>query len=333
MADTAATGAPPKTGSPGTNPPTANSSAATTSDDEGAGTQTGFRDLEISAQDGVKLYARDYPGPDEGAAPVVCLHGFSGNSRQFHALAGHLAQTRRVVAPDLRGRGRSGYAPKSTYTVLHELLDVLDIMMVAGLHQAVVIGTSRGGILAMMMAAMRPSAISGFVLNDIGPTLELIGLLRIAGQLGNIPRPSGWADAAKLLEQANGGAFPDIGADGWLEVARTRFKRAENGMSAAMVPNYDPALADVLARDAAHARKHAPDYWPQFAALKPFPGLAIRGALSEFLSDDTLAHMAGAHDGLETLIVDKRGHAPMLDEPGVIAAIDRLLARVDHPAR
>jgi pimeloyl-ACP methyl ester carboxylesterase len=283
-----------------------------------------FREIYFTSNDGLTLYSREYATHHTEATPVVCLHGFTGNSQDFHEIAQRMAQGRRVIVPDLRGRGRSDYArDKKTYSVFHEMLDVLDLMLVAGVHQAVILGTSRGGLIAMLMAAYRPTAIKAVILNDIGPVIEHKGLLRMSGQLNSMPKPTDWREAGEIMARAHAHCLPGLKDDDWLELAHKRFKQTDGGI----VSNYDPALAETFSLEVSKAQLKQRTFWPLFTALTAYPGLLLRGELSEFLSARTAEKMAGAHQNLDLVTVKNRGHVPLLNEPGVVKAIDALIAR------
>lgn len=287
---------------------------------------TPFRELYYSAQDGLKLHARDYGDRQSSSTPVVCLPGLSRNSRDFHELAVELSARRRVLAFDYRGRGRSGHAPDPrTYTPFTELLDTLAGMDAAGIAHAVIVGTSRGGLIAMLMGSARPAAIRGVVLNDIGPRIEAGGLLRIAGYLTHSPRPETWPHATAIVRRINETAFTNLTDAGWEAFARRLF-RDDDGKP---VPDYDPRLAGLLSRNLAASRGRVPQMWPQFRSLAGFPLLAIRGENSDILSGETLDAMSAAVPAMKTLTVRHRGHAPFLTEPGVLSRIGRILALAD----
>src|SRR6185295_4442544 len=155
--------------------------------------------------------------------------------------------------------------------------DVLDFMTMKGLHDAAVIGTSRGGLLAMMMAVLRPAAIGAVVLNDIGPVVERDGLARIVAYVGRIPLPADWREAAALVRDMNQRQFTAVPAAQWDDVARAWFND-ENGLPA---PGYDRNLARALSL----VDGPMPQLWPQFAALSRVPVLVVRGGNSDVLSE------------------------------------------------
>jgi pimeloyl-ACP methyl ester carboxylesterase len=279
----------------------------------------------VTAADGLKLHVRDYPARDASALPVVCLPGLARTTEDFDTLAAAIAAGgRRVIALDYRGRGRSDYDPDpGKYSLPVELGDVITVLAALACEPAVFVGTSRGGILTMLMAAVRPAAVAGAVLNDIGPVLETEGLVRIKGYVGKLPTPASYDEAARILARLFGPQFPKLSHDDWLNSARRTYKDKDG----VLVVDYDVALARAL--EDFDPTKPLPDLWPQFEALKAVPVMAIRGANSDLLSAATVDEMERRHPGLETLVVPDQGHAPLLAEADVIARIAAFVARCD----
>lgn len=302
--------------------------AGTTGVEQNDGAQT-WTDYWCRSQDGLKLHARDYGPWDSDLTPIICIPGLTRCARDFHVLAGHLTsrsgRQRRVLALSLRGRGRSEYDPDwRNYTVQRELLDVLDVMASAGVEHAIIVGTSRGGLISMAMAALRPAVLRGVVLNDIGPRIETQGLMRIMGQIERMPSPQTWPEAAALMQRVFQETFTDLTESDWDEFAREVF-RDDDG---APKPDFDPQLIKTLNPEEI-ASGGVPELWPQFEALGPFPVLAIRGENSDILSAATLTEMAERHPDCTPVTVPHRGHVPFLREPVAVAAIDAFLDRID----
>jgi pimeloyl-ACP methyl ester carboxylesterase len=225
---------------------------------------------------------------------------------------------------DYRGRGDSDHDRDwRNYTPYIELIDTLDFMTLQDLHEAAVIGTSRGGIIAMMMAALRPTAMKVVVLNDIGPVIETRGLARIMGYVGRTKLPRSWDDAALLLREMNERAFPAIESWQWEEIARAVFNERDGRPA----QSYDRRLARAIG--AMDLSRRLPDLWPQFIALGQFPALVIRGGNSDLLSVETVDAMVERHPNLRTLTVPGQGHAPVLNEPETVEAIGAFLAAND----
>jgi len=279
------------------------------------------REIRFTANDGLALFARDFGPAETATIPVFCLPGLTRNSLDFADLATHLAaRGRRVVCPDFRGRGMSARDPgwASNYAPHVYARDVLDLMAALGIHRAAFVGTSLGGIVATTIAAQRPTAIAGIVLNDIGPRLEPAGLARIAAHTGWKNEAADWSEAVELLRASNAAAVPNLDAEGWLAFARRQFVPRADGR---LEVNYDPRIGDAMRAGAGGPL----DLATLFQALGPIPTLLLRGALSDLLSAEGVASMAAGKPDLVAVIVEGVGHAPMLDEPEARAAIDRFL--------
>ncbi len=290
-----------------------------------------FEELHFTTRDGLRLYARRYRAHrDGGRRPVLCLAGLTRNSRDFHvmagALCGHAQTPRDVYTLDTRGRGQSEHDRDwRNYSVPVEMLDALDFMTCCELADVAVVGTSRGGLIAMVMAAAQPSAIGAVVLNDIGPVIETDGLLRIAGYVGRTPVPHSWEHAGQIAQELNHRQFPNVTAEGWREIARQWF----NDKNGRPVPSYDPRLG----RSLSVLEGPMPQLWPQFGALRRVPAMVIRGANSDLLSAETVARMAERHPSLVAHVVPGEGHAPLLHDAPTLDAIDAFLVNTDHTYR
>jgi pimeloyl-ACP methyl ester carboxylesterase len=291
---------------------------------------TGFEEIFYTSRDGLQLYARHYPvqnpGPGPARRPAVCIPGITRNSKDFHRLAVALSndttRARPVYALDLRGRGRSEYDPDpKNYAVGVEMIDVLDFLTLRSLSHAAVVGTSRGGLIAMVMAAVEPSALGAVVLNDIGPVIEIDGLSRIAGYVGKMPQPLSWADAARLVKDLNARQFPRIDDGEWLSIARQLFNETDGRP----VASYDPKLAASLSV----LTGPPPEMWAQFEALKPVPVMVLRGENSDLLSAATVEQMRRRHPNITAHTVRWEGHAPFLRDDHTIEVIAQFLAASD----
>lgn len=283
-------------------------------------------DIHYTSRDGLRLYARHYPVPGSLRRPVVCLGGLTRNTRDFHDLATALSQQdesgRDVYALDYRGRGRSQYDEDwKNYSILVELNDVLDFMTMKGLHRAGIIGTSRGGLIAMLMGVLRPTALGAVVLNDVGPVLDRDGLSRIVAYVGRVPLPANWDEAAQILADLHHRQFTAVPVNQWHDIARQTFND-DNGLPA---PAYDPNISKAISM----MDGPAPDLWPQFMSLARLPVLALRGANSDILSAVTLEEMHQRHPRLEAVIVRGQGHAPLLKDAATIDTVADFLARTD----
>lgn len=291
-----------------------------------------YEERFVAATDGLRLFARDYGRAGADALPLICLPGLSRNSADFHELAVALAtdpdRPRRVLALDYRGRGRSDYDPDPRkYDVAIELGDVVQVLTHLKVGRAIFVGTSRGGLIAMALAAAQPDRVAGVVLNDIGPVLEASGLARIRGYVGKLPEPRDDAEGVRILRSLQGARFPALMQAQWSRMARATWTRRDGRL----VPNYDPALLHTL--EGLDLEAPLPTLWPLFEKLSGVPVLAIRGELSDLLSAETLAAMAAAHPSLEAITVPGQGHAPLLDDPDTIEAIGDFAGRLEARAR
>jgi len=294
---------------------------------------TTVADHYVTAQDGLRLHVREYGARTAPAPPVVCLPGLARTTADFDplaaALAGDADRPRRVLALDYRGRGLSDYDPDpDRYSIAIEREDVLTVLTAFAVASAVFVGTSRGGLIAMALAAVRPTAIAGVVLNDIGPVIEPHGLMRIKSYVGKLAQPRSFAEGADILRRLFGAQFPRLSDADWLASAQ-RSWREQDGR---MVVTYDPRLARALATvDPGHP---LPTQWPQFDALADVPMMVIRGANSDILSAATLAAMRARRGETmrETTIMEipDQGHAPLLAEPETIARIAAFIAECDR---
>ncbi|MEW6597424.1 MAG: alpha/beta hydrolase [Pseudomonadota bacterium] len=284
-----------------------------------------FVERRWTSVDGLSLCARDYAG-GEGApkTPVICLHGLTRNSADFEDVAPYLAAAgRRVLVPDVRGRGRSQWDPNPmNYHPGTYANDVLSLMDAAGIARAVVVGTSMGGLIAMTLAAMRPAALAGAVLNDVGPRIAPEGLARIASYKGLSAPVADWSAAADFVKQINVVAFPDYGADDWMKMARRLFEPAVGG---GLRLAYDP---DIYAPIRAAAGLPPADLTSLFLSLVAGrPTLLIRGALSDLITAELAADMRRLAPQMAYAEVARVGHAPMLDEPEAELALKDFLAK------
>lgn len=288
----------------------------------------GYAEITVSASDGLRLFSRDYGARGSDALAIVCLPGLTRNSADFHELALALSndahRPRRVLALDYRGRGRSEYDPDpSRYDVRIELDDVLQVLTAAGVAEAILVGTSRGGLIAMAMAATRPALVRGAVINDIGPVIEAAGLARIRGYVGKLPTPANADQAIDVAKTLMGPQFSGLEEDDWSIFARSTWTETDGRLT----PAYDPALLKTL--ETLDLGAPLPVLWHLFKGLTTVPVLVLRGANSDILSAATLEAMAKAHPDLKAVTVPDQGHAPLLHRRDTIDPIRQFVLRVD----
>jgi pimeloyl-ACP methyl ester carboxylesterase len=288
---------------------------------------TPWRPVTWQARDGITLYGRVWGDAGLPGLPLLCLPGLTRNADDFDAIAAALSSgpaARRVVCFDFRGRGRSGHAPVETYTPATEADDTALGLAALGLERVAILGTSRGGLVAMVLALTQPQRVAAAILNDIAPVIERAGLARIAGYVGVAP-PADWDEAAAALKASQGEMFPGLDAAGWRRFAR-QIHRDEAGRP---VLSYDPKIGEAFkAFDPANP---PPPFWPGFEALAAVPAMVIHGALSDILSAATVAEMAARHPHLTVHTVADEGHAPLLWDEPTQRAIAHFLAATDVP--
>lgn len=264
----------------------------------------------FTTTDGVSLQYRD---EGEGV-PVVCLAGLTRDGRDFDFVAPHLTHVR-LIRLDYRGRGRSDWAPWETYTIPVEARDTVELLDHLGLPQAAVLGTSRGGLIAMILAATVKERLLGVALNDIGPEIADAGLDVIKGYLGRVPQQKTLAEVARRREEVMTG-FVGVPESRWMEEAERLFVQDADGLSL----TYDPMLREAVLGAGAQP---APDLWPLFDALKGLPLCALRGENSDLLTVSTFAEMQKRRPDMIAATVPGRGHIPFLDEAESLDALSR----------
>ena len=281
-----------------------------------------WADRTWPSADGLTLHFRDYPGAAD-AVPVVILHGLTRNARDAAPLAEKLAGGRRVLVPEMRGRGMSDYASDSaTYNPVQYVADLKGLLDQEGIDRFVAIGTSLGGLMTMLLALEQPDRIAAAALVDVGPEIDPEGIAKIreyVGQGGSFPT---WMHAARALQEVHGAVHPDFALEDWLAMAKRVMVLGSGGRIAY---DYDMGIAAPFNSDAAPP---ATDLWPAFEALAGRPLLLLRGETSAILSRATADEMQRRVPALDVVTVPRTGHAPTLAEPESLAAIDRLLAQV-----
>ncbi len=286
-----------------------------------------FKDIYFTTRDGLKLYGRHYPARvPSNRRPVLCLPGLTRNSRDFErvaeALAGDPDTPRDVYTMDSRGRGNSEHARDwRDYVVPIEMHDVIDFMTMQELSDCGIIGTSRGGILSMVLAVAQPSRIGAVVLNDIGPVIETDGLIRIAGYVGRTPVPKSWPEAARLVRDLMKRDFPQL-SDSEAEAVARQLMNDRNGKPAA---GYDSKIG----RSFSVLDGPMPKLWAQFDSLKRVPLLVIRGANSDLLTAATVDEMHKRHLMMASITVPDEGHAPLLRDDPTIGHVVTFFAEAD----
>ena len=283
-----------------------------------------YTDRHWQSADGLTLHFREY-GEASGRVPVLCLHGLTRNARDFESLAPHIAaQGWRVLVPEMRGRGQSDYSnDPATYQVPTYVADLLGLLQQEQIDRFASIGTSMGGLMTMLVAAIAPERVAGAVLNDIGPVVEPAGIEAIKGYVGQGRSFPTWMHAARALEDVHGHAYPTFDTERWIAMAKRTLVLSSGKR---IVFDYDMKIAEPIM--AADDSAVPPELWPAFEALGSAEVLLLRGALSGLLSPATFAEMQRRLPGAQAVTLPDVGHAPTLDEPEARTAIDAWLERI-----
>jgi pimeloyl-ACP methyl ester carboxylesterase len=278
-----------------------------------------YADRQLMVRDGLRLHYRDYPG-DPGKPPILCLHGLTRNSRDFADFAERYSPRFRVLALDFRGRGASDYDPlPMRYQAPTYAGDVIELLDQLGLSQAIFVGTSLGGLVTMAIAVIARDRIAAAILNDVGPDVAPGGVDRILTYVGKDLRFKSWDEAAEKIASNYGAAFERYTHDDWVKMAK-RNCRDDNGE---IRFDYDMAIAEPFK---AAGPTPQVDLWPLFEALGSKPLLVVRGEKSDLLTAETAAKMKQVVPDMRLVTVAGVGHAPELNEPEAVAAIDEFLA-------
>lgn len=294
-----------------------------------------YTENRYTSHDNLSLYYRDY---GQGSQTVVCLPGLTRNSKDFHDIATHLAAEYRVLCPDLRGRGKSDRDPKwKNYHPGTYVRDVWKLLDELGVESAIILGTSLGGLMAMIMAEQKPDRIKAIILNDIGPKIDPIGHARILAYAGRNKPVNSWPEAAQQCKDTYGLAIPGMDMSFWNEYAHRSFSADENGKP---VSDADPNIGEAIRNSVPVTRwlvrlrkwrllhKIAAvmiDPWDSFRAVS-MPCLVIRGSISDILSEEIIDKMETVKPELHRVTIPNRGHVPLLDEKESLLAIDSFLA-------
>jgi pimeloyl-ACP methyl ester carboxylesterase len=286
--------------------------------DHGAKLPSGYEDRYFTVRDGLRLHYRDYSGASD-RPPLLCLHGLTRNARDFADLAERHSPQFRVIALDFRGRGASGYDPQpARYNPLTYAADVVELLDQLGTPQAIFVGTSLGGLVTMTMGATAPQRIAATILNDVGPDIDPVGIERILSYVGKDVRFGNWNEAADAIAANYGASFDRYTRDDWIAMARRNCRENKGEVCF----DYDMAIAEPFK---SLGPTPSVDLWPFFAVLGKKPLLVVRGARSDLLTEASTARMKSVAPDMRLAVVPGVGHAPELNEPEAVAAIDAFL--------
>lgn len=263
---------------------------------------------DFTTSDGLRLFHTD----TGTGVPILCLSGLTRNSTDFDYVAPHLGDAR-MIALDYRGRGRSDWADAESYTVETEARDVLELLDHLGLERVAILGTSRGGLIAMALSRIAHPRLLGVMLNDIGPEIAPGGMDAIRAYVGRRPNARTLSEAAMARADLIPG-FDDVPHARWEEEAARHYVETTDGLDL----TYDPNLARAIAA----GDGPMPDSWPGFDAIAPLPLAAVRGANSNILTRETFEAMRARRPDMIAAEIPGRGHVPFLDEPDALAVLD-----------
>lgn len=285
---------------------------------------TTYNDIWYTSENGLRLYARDYStalDKNPNAKTILCMHGLTRNSADFEDICNQLADDYRLIVVDQRGRGLSDYDPDpNNYNPLVYVQDMFLLLAELKLSSVILFGTSMGGIMSMMMAAMKADMVEALIINDVGPEIAEKGLDRLKKYVGKQTPVNTWEEAARQTEVINRIAFPDATNEDWLKFAKRLYREDENGRP---VIACDPNIAIPLQDNSDNSV--APDLWPVYEQILDKPMLLIRGELSDIIDVECVERMQQMKPDLEVLEIPNVGHAPLLSEEAVEPAIAKFL--------
>ena len=282
----------------------------------------GVQNCYYHSDDKLKLFYRDYCPTigEKSAFAILCMHGLTRNSRDFEDLAVHLAAQYRVLAADFRGRGYSAYDQNHrnyhSETYVDDMIALLDH---ADVEHTVLIGTSLGGLVSMVLAHRLGHRVAGVILNDIGPEISPIGLARIQAYVARATPVTNWAEAVVQLKNIYEVAWPGLSDEKWETLVHRSYREDYEG-----VPRLD--MDPMIGKTIRESKPQAENPWGLFSGLAHIPTLVFQGANSDILTDDIVAKMQSHNANLQHVRVPDRGHVPLLDEPQCVEAIDAFLA-------
>ncbi|MEX1667166.1 alpha/beta fold hydrolase [Zhongshania arctica] len=281
-----------------------------------------YSDYWYQSSDGLRLYARQY-GNESADRTIICIPGLTRNSADFAPLCEHLADGYRIFAVDLRGRGSSDYDPQpENYHPGSYAADIISLLDDLALPSAIIIGTSLGGLVSMVLAATALERISAVIMNDIGPEADQTGIDRIKAYVSKPSSVSNWADAVAKTKLIQGQEYPEFSDQDWINFSKNLYRENSGGQP---VLAYDPAIAQLLIQP---SDQPAPDLWPLFTLLSNTPMLLLRGELSDILSPHCVSRMCELKPDIQFLEIANCGHAPLLSEASALHAIDDFLAKL-----
>lgn len=249
---------------------------------------------------------------------LVCVHGLTRNGRDFDTLAAALEDRYRIVCPDIAGRGRSDWlAGGKHYYNPNYLSDLVALLAKLGVEEVDWLGTSMGGILGMLLAAIPGSPVKRLIVNDVGPFLPRTALERIASYVGTVTEFADLAALEAYIREIHAPFGPLTDAQ-WRHMVEHGHRVLDNGKVALA---YDPAIGDNFR---AGPLEDA-DMWAYWDAIK-CPTLVIRGESSDLLRREDAEAMTRRGPKATLVEIPGCGHAPALMDAAQIAIVRDWLA-------
>ena len=281
-----------------------------------------YQEKYIRTQDGLRIYFRDYNQYNFDNIPIICLPGLTRNCKDFHNFAQLFSNSRRIISIDMRGRGKSEYDKnlKNYWKPDVYMADIFSITSSLNIHKGIYLGTSLGGLMAMQVALIRPSSVSGIILNDIGPDLPVNGVMNIHKNLKNRLEFDNWNDAKNFYEKKYNSYHPNFSSEQWLEQTKNTFKEENN----LIVSDYDIRIITGAVKTS-----QSNNLWELYSCINKIPTICLRGEFSDILMEDTFNKMKLEKKDLIQLIVKNCGHNPQLDEPEVIEELKKFFKFVN----
>lgn len=254
---------------------------------------------------------------------LFCLHGLTRNARDFDVIARRMADKRRVICPDMAGRGKSDWLPNNQdYQIPQYNVDLMMICASLGCERFDILGTSLGGMMGMILAAMRNSPVRRLIINDIAPEVPHTAMARLGRYLHLDPHFDTLADLEQHLRETLS-PFHPMTDDDWHRIAKNSSRKVDGGYKMA----FDPDISNTYQRRYWYMMYF--NLWKYWVRIR-CPVLILRGKESGFLTEHLLERMLSKLPHADVLEFDGAGHTPTLNAPEQIDPVLQWLK--DHPA-
>lgn len=270
------------------------------------------RSVQCASPSGLHRMAYTEWGDPANPQVLVCVHGLSRNGRDFDDLARAMADSHRVVCPDIVGRGRSDWLrDPSGYGVPQYVTDMMVLIARLDVEAVQWLGTSMGGLIGMVLASLPGTPVSRLLLNDVGPAISSESIRRIGEYIGRAPKFAGLEEAERYI-RAVSAPFGALSDTQWRALTESSVRPAADG---GLEMIYDPKIADSFHRATAAGMI---DLWPMFDRVR-CPTRIVRGEFSDLLSAEVAQAMTARGPHPDLVQVPGVGHAPMFMDEAQIA--------------